>query len=278
VLPGHRGSCGDRERLRFGRARREHVLVCLERPPERVQDPGILGMDHQRQPELGDRRGESRQCAVIRRRLQVRVAGLERVQHLLAAQAERIAEVRLEPECTRGRELDQLLFSRCGTDERPQPEIDTRPRSRQRRLRLQHACRIDGGHGVRHVDHSRHAACGGGGRERAEVLFVGEARVPAVHVHVDAARQQPLARDIDRLSAARSTRPDAGDHAIADGDVEVGRSVRGVDGRSLEQELTGRGPRREIRRQGGSDARRGRAPQRVHTSCMSEERRPQQRR
>jgi MFS family permease len=38
------------------------------------------------------------------------------------------------------------------------------------------------------------------------------------------------------------------------------------------------GPRREIRRLGGSDPRRGRAPERAHRACVSEKRRPQQRR
>ena len=98
VLSGHRGGSGDRDRLRFGRTRLEHVLVRLEWPPERVQDPGILGMDHQGQAELRDRRSESRERAVIRRRLEVRVGCIERVQHLLAAHAERIAQVRLEPD------------------------------------------------------------------------------------------------------------------------------------------------------------------------------------
>src|ERR1700694_1999646 len=86
----------DGDRLRLRRAGREHVCIRFERTPECGQDAWILCMDDQGQAQRRDNRRQTKQSPIVRWRLKVWVFGTKRLQNLLSAEAERIAEVRLE--------------------------------------------------------------------------------------------------------------------------------------------------------------------------------------
>ena len=196
-------------------------------------------MDRQRQAQLRHHRRQPGERPVVGGRFQVRIVDAGRVEDLLAAEAERISEVRLEADRARGRHLLEILRRGARADQTPQAEVDSRLAVRERGLRLEHARAVDRRHGVRHVDHDGHPAGSRRIGQAGEVFLLGKARVSAVDVDVDRSGKHVHPSCVEHFSGiGGQARLDAHDHPVADEHVDATRALGRVDGPALDQELS----------------------------------------
>jgi hypothetical protein len=91
--------------------------------------------------------------------------------------------------------------------------------------------------GVGHLEHRGDAAQHGAARAAFEILLVGEAGLPKMHVAVDHARQNMQAAAINHLGGERADRADRRDPAIGDGDVAHPLAILIDDGAAFEDQV-----------------------------------------